>query len=133
MVAVDELNQLAIFIVQVPGMSGLELTGLHTPGHLPPLQARVAEVAFLNDALFLLKLTHPVGADQHAELAADAAVGIDDDDTVRPPLAGPGGAAVNAGGILAVHAGPGQVVGGQVGEFPLRPGQIGRASCRERV
>ena len=85
-------------------------------GEVLVVDAVDAQGAFAHHALVFVELARAIRAGPGAQLAADADIGVDQDDAVfRALVAGAGGTDGDAGRVLAVQAGAGEVDGAAVG------------------
>ena len=111
-----QLRHRAVRIAEIAEMPRLRRAGRDAGRHallfrqVLVVDAVDAQRAFPHHALVLVELARAVGAGPGAQLAADADVGVDQHDAVFGALvAGAGGTDGDAGRVLAMQAGAGEV------------------------
>jgi hypothetical protein len=103
-VAVDDLRDLRLRVVQVTDQDGLGRADGDARGLQPDVEAVRAQVAFLGRVVFGVDEDRVVGACGDAGLAADADRLVEVDDAVRPPVHRLGRAGGGAGRVRALVA-----------------------------
>ena len=115
----DHPRDLALGIVEVPGEDGPLGTDDDARGLEPPLHPVRAEVALRGRLRLGVDVEGVVRAGLHARLAADAAVAVEVDDPVRPPVERHRGADGHAGRVVAVVAAKDREVPARVRKLAL--------------
>ena len=118
----DKLRHIAVGIAEIAKVPRLRRAGGNAGRH--PLRLRNVRIvdtvdaqrALAHHALVLVELARAIRTRPGAQLAADTDVGVDQHDAVLGPLvAGAGGTDRDAGGLLAVQAGPRKMHGAALG------------------